>query len=335
MAGRPNRSSNTAPAHDERIRRGAPDGPQDGRRGPAGREPVPIGHDDPDAGDRLSGILAVPGAARREVAALESHAGQVAGVRAVATSFAGSHGAPNALEGVRRAATDAQVRALEGDECRIHGRARERRQVRRRRTHGSPVSSNHIARRQPAAGTTCSSGTELELSIEEPRQLAHGESVAQRRRDTARTHVPAAPGVGSSGLASALSSIGPSGCTPLSGFGRSRTTIGMPAPSGAHRVQHRADVRPGPRADVLQIDDEHVEVAQRAVGRRDGRRWCRANGSTSPLRSSIPLASCSRSSVPRMPCSGEKSRTSWTPAARASAERSRSMSDSPCSSTPV
>ena len=42
------------------------------------------------------------------------------------------------------------------------------------------------------------------------------------------------------------------------------------APCGRlHRVEHRADVRPGPRADVLQIHHEHVEVAQRAVRRRD------------------------------------------------------------------
>ena len=57
-----------------------------------------------------------------------------------------------------------------------------------------------------------------------------------------------------------FTSIGPSICSPPIGFGRSVTMTGTPCfLHGAQAVRHRVHERVDARADVLQIDHQHVE----------------------------------------------------------------------------
>ena len=127
-------------------------------------------------------------------------------------------------------------------------------------TQGSPVSSKVIARRQPRIGTTVRSQSSGRAKRGAPhgipahaqaRELADGQAVPHRNR--AQPHER---------LATLGSTVPPSMATPPSGFGRSRTTTATPARSRLHRQHHRPDVRVVAAADVLEIDDQHVDPRQ-------------------------------------------------------------------------
>ena len=96
--------------------------------------------------------------------------------------------------------------------------------------------------------------------------------------------------------------------------GRARRTACSCSAGGLHGLAHRGDVRVEPRADVLDVEHERVDVAEllaggpprcavEAVDRQAGRRVA-------------AVADPSRSSLPAMPCSGLNRATSRTPCGR-------------------
>ena len=135
-------------------------------------------------------------------------------------------------------------------------------------THGRPVSSNQSSRRQFFIGTTVRSAPILLLAVEQPRQLADRQAVADRHRQVAdeadRRRRPA---------------TGPSMSKPSIGFGRSSTTTGslrFAASSSTYAIVGGIGVEA--RADVLQVDDEGVEAVEHRGGRAAASRR-RASGS--------------------------------------------------------
>ena len=123
-------------------------------------------------------------------------------------------------------------------------------------THGSPVSSKYIERRQPSSGTTSRRAPMPKASL--------------KRRASSPIVMPCRIGIGNcpTNELHAVCSHAPSTCIAANRVG----TIAdhhrqSAARRGAHAVGHRVDVGVDPRPDILQIDDEHVE-AREHVGRR-------------------------------------------------------------------
>ena len=120
----------------------------------------------------------------------------------------------------------------------------------------SPVASSVMSRRQPSTGTTCN--------------VAPMPNRALYMRASSPTVMPCRSGIGyiPTNDANAGSSTGPSTIVPPIGFGRSSTANGNPLRGGGlHRQRHRRHARVRPRADVLHVVHEHVDVAEH-LGRR-------------------------------------------------------------------
>ena len=123
-------------------------------------------------------------------------------------------------------------------------------------THGRPVSSANISRRQPSISTTSSVGAEAELRVEQPRQLADRHAVPHRDRELADERLEAR-------------------CERRALHVHAVDRVGAVADDDRHAVPraraqavgHRVDVGVDARADVLQVDDERVETAQHVRGR--------------------------------------------------------------------
>ena len=126
-------------------------------------------------------------------------------------------------------------------------------------THGSPVSSKYIDRRQPSIGTTSSAAPMPKCSL--------------NSRASSPIVMPCRIGIGNCPTNDAYAGIEH---RPFDVLAADRVrpiahddADAVPA-RGAQAVGHRVDVGVDARADVLQIDDQHVDVARasRAVGSR-------------------------------------------------------------------
>ena len=164
-------------------------------------------------------------------------------------------------------------------------------------THGRPVSSKYIVARQPSIATTSSVGADAEVLVEQPRQLADRHAVAHRDRKLPDERLEA--GHEHRRLRRRRR---------RSDSADRRRSTGTPCRArGAQAVRHRVDVGVDARADVLQIDDQHVEV--RAASRRSARASrCRASR---PARGAARRRACGVSIMlsctsDRNPCCGPK-----------------------------
>ena len=179
-------------------------------------------------------------------------------------------------------------------------------------THGSPVASKYMSRRQPSIGTTSRSAPMPNSVVEEPRQLADRHAVPHRDRDTGRRTTR-----------SRGTSIGPSTATPPIGLGRSQTmTLHAVRARGAQAVGHRVDVGVDARADVLQVDDQHVEAGQH-LGRRLARLAVERvdRHARGPRRCPCGVSIMLSCTSDRKPCCGPKSAASRARGCRANGRR--------------
>ena len=120
----------------------------------------------------------------------------------------------------------------------------------------APVASKYISRRQPSIATTSRSAPMPKCSL--------------NSRASSPIVMPWRIGIGYSPTndSNPCTSIGPSTASPPIGLGRSQTMTLTPCSARGHQaVRHRVDVGVDARADVLQIDDEHVDAAQHLGGR--------------------------------------------------------------------
>ena len=184
---------------------------------------------------------------------------------------------------------------------------------------------------------TCRSASACEIIVVIPRQLAHGESVSQRdRRERVGPRGPARTGL-HRGSARPRIEHRPLRARPGDRVRPVKHHDRHVRPRRrAHGVHHRRHVRPGARSHILQIDHQDVDPLEDAVRRRQHRRTIQRIDRDRGWRGPSPPGTNSRSSCPRMPCSGENSTASCTPARCASGECvSKAMSDVPARSTPV
>ena len=163
---------------------------------------------------------------------------------------------PDHLERPRRPTALGQHRSLEQHRARIDDRAVERRQI-RRRNHPGETGLVQVHRPLPAVERDdLELGADAERVVEEPGELADRHPVAHRDRKL--------PDEGREGLAQprALDRVAADGIRSIA----DDHPDAVPR-RGTHAVRHGVDERVDARADVLQIDDQHVEPAQH-VGRR-------------------------------------------------------------------
>ena len=156
------------------------------------------------------------------------------------------------LERPRRAAALRDVRALEEHRARIDDGGVERGHVGRR----------HHPRQRRCRRSTCRATSPPSAR---PRARAPMPKCSLNSRASSPIVMPWRIGIGNCPTNDSKpgSSIGPSTATPPIGFGRSQTIDGHAVPRrGAQAVGHRVDVGVDARADVLQVDDEHVEAGE-------------------------------------------------------------------------
>ena len=132
-------------------------------------------------------------------------------------------------------------------------------------THGRPVSSKYIAARPAVHRHDVDRGVDAEVIVEEPRQLADRHAVPHRDRELAderrvrRVERRALDGVAADRI------------RPIAHDDADAVPAG-----GAQAVGHRVDVGVDARADVLEIDDQHVDVGEHLARSARASR-CRAN----------------------------------------------------------
>ena len=161
------------------------------------------------------------------------------------------------LERPRGAAPFREQRAFEQHRARIDDGGVERRHVRRRHHPRQRRSSSaNISRRQPSISTTSSSAPRPNCLVEQARQLADRHAVTHRDRELADERFEAGRERRALDV-HAVDRVGPVAHDHRHAVARAR----------AQAVGHRVDVGVDARADVLQVDDEHVEAAQHVRGR--------------------------------------------------------------------
>ena len=212
------------------------------------------------------------------------------------------------LERLGRAASFGNVRAFEQHGARIHDRALERRDVRRRQ-HPRQAGLVEVLRPRDHAGIATTSS------------LAPMPKSSLNSRASSPIVMPWRIGIGywPTNDSNPRSSIGPSTSTPPIGFGRSQTTTGRPCLRGGDEaVRHRVDVGVDPRADVLQIDHERVEPREHLRGRLARLAVERVHRHVPPrVASRAATRSCSPADPIESRAAGRRWRRRVTPAASA------------------
>ena len=181
-------------------------------------------------------------------------------------------------------------------------------------THGSPVSSKSIARRQPRIATTVrSQSSGCAKRAARPRASRRAPAARSRRR-SCRGAPARRPGPRTTRTPAGRPALDRHAAERVRAIEHDHRDAARAPPP--HGQRHRPDVGVVAAADVLQVDDQQVDLRQLGRGRRQrfegaaveaGDRDARCGGRVS---ASTPIMSCAS---PRTPCSGPNSRTGRTP----------------------